>query len=64
MINMKERCGYAYVSTKDKKEQDFLFEYCESRSIIWNMFLGWRKTTIDDFMYFWIPKKVLEEVSK
>ena len=60
MINMKERCGYVYVSTKNSKEQDFLLKYCESRNAIWNMFFGWKKTTKDNFMYFWVPKKVLE----
>ena len=45
IYNCKERFGYTYLWTSDKKMQSLLFAYCEGRSALWRMFLGWRKTS-------------------
>jgi hypothetical protein len=41
--------------------QGLLFAYCEGRSALWRMFLGWRKTTKDQ-TFFWIPSRKVDEL--
>lgn len=62
VYNCKERFGYTYLWTCDKKIQGILFAYCEGRSRFWNMFFGWRKTTKENQMFFWIPSRKVEEL--
>lgn len=59
MINCKERFGYTKVMTNDPEEKKVLIAYCEGKSFLWNMFLGWRETR-NDTMIFWIPSKKVE----
>lgn len=40
IYNCKERFGYTYLWTSNKKMQGLLFAYCEGRSALWRMFLG------------------------
>lgn len=62
VYNCKERFGYTYLWTCNRTMQNILFAYCEGRSSLWNMFLGWRKTNkikndnIEQ-MFFWIPSR-------
>jgi len=60
VYNCKERFGYTYLWTCDRTMQNVLFAYCEGHSFLWNMFLGWRKTTCKDQMFFWIPSRKVE----
>lgn len=60
IYDCKERFGYTYLWTCNKKVQNILFAYCEGRSALWQMFLGWRKTTCKDQMFFWIPSRKLD----
>ncbi len=60
VYNCKERFGYTYLWTYDRTMQNILHAYCEGRSFIWRMFLGWRKTNIDNQEFFWIPSDKLE----
>lgn len=60
IYNCKERFGYTYIWTCNKKVQSVLLGYCEGRSALWRMFLGWRKTYGDDQMFFWIPSRKVE----
>jgi hypothetical protein len=62
IFKCKKRFGYTYLCTNDKKMQALLFAYCEGRSALWRMFLGWRKTTKDDRMFFWIPSRKIDEL--
>lgn len=62
IYNCKERFGYTYLWTCNKTIQNVLFAYCEGRSVLWNMFLGWRKTHViktdnTEQMFFWIPSR-------
>ena len=59
--NCKECFGYTYLWTSDKKMQGLLFAYCEGRSALWRMFLGWRKSTRDK-TFFWIPSRKVNEL--
>ena len=59
--NCKERFGYTYLWTCDEKIQSIFFAYCEGRSALWNMFLGWRKTVINQ-AFFWIPTRKVEKL--
>ena len=61
VYNCKEHFGYTYLWTCDKNMQAILFAYCEGRSALWRMFLGWRKTTKDQ-TFFWIPSRKVEEL--
>lgn len=58
----KQFLGYSYVGTNDKKLQAILFAYCEGRSILWRMFLGWRKTSSNNVALFWIPSHKLNSL--
>ena len=58
----KKYFGYTFLWTYDKKMQGLLFAYCEGRSALWRMFLGWRMSTEDDQMFFWIPSRKLKEL--
>lgn len=62
--NCKKRFGYTYLWTTNKTMQSVLFAYCERRSALWRMFLGWRKSTKDDKMFFWIPSRKVDELLK
>lgn len=62
IYNCKERFGYIYLWTCNKKMQNLLFAYCEGRSFLWNMFFGWRRTKGNEQMFFWIPARKLEEL--
>lgn len=62
IYNCKERFGYTYLWTCDKKMQSILLSYCEGRSVLWRMFFGWRKTTSKDQMFFWIPSHKLDDL--
>lgn len=64
VYNCKERFGYTYLWTRDKKIQDILFAYCEGRSRFWNMLFGWRKTTKENQTFFWIPSRKVKELIK
>ena len=64
VYNCKERFGYTYLWTSNKKMQDILFAYCEGRSALWRMFLGWRKSTKDNQIFFWIPSRKVDELLK
>lgn len=62
VYNCKERFGYTYLWTCNKTMQNVLFAYCEGRSCLWNMFLGWRKSHViktdnTEQMFFWIPSR-------
>ena len=59
IYNCKERFGYTYLWTCDEKMKSILLAYCEGRSTLWRMFLGWRKTT-EEQMFFWIPSRKLD----
>lgn len=61
IYNCKERFGYTYLWTCDKKIQSIFFAYCEGRSVLWNMFLGWRRTVINQ-AFFWIPTRKVEKL--
>lgn len=61
IYNCKERFGYTYLWTANKKMQSLLFAYCEGRSALWRMFLGWRKTH-DNQTFFWIPSRKVDEL--
>lgn len=58
---IKECFGYTYLWTVNKKLQGLLLAYCEGRSALWRMFLGWRKST-NYKMFFWIPSQKLDEL--
>lgn len=60
VYNCKERFGYTYLWTCDRTMQNILHAYCEGRSFIWRMFLGWRKCNKDNQEFFWIPSNKLE----
>lgn len=62
ICNCKEHFGYTYLFTCDKKMQGLLFAYCEGRSALWRMFFGWRKSTKDNQMFFWIPSHKVNEL--
>lgn len=62
--NCKECFGYTYLWTADSKLQKILLAYCEGRSYWWNIFLGWRKTTGNNQMFFWIPSRKIEGLIK
>ena len=62
IYNCKERFGYTYLWTCDKKMQGLLFAYCKGRSALWRMFLGWRKSTRDNQVFFWIPSRKVDEL--
>ena len=64
IYNCKERFGYTYLWTCDKKIQSILLGYCEGRSALWRMFLGWRKTTCKEQMFFWVPSRKLDDLIK
>lgn len=57
----KKRFGYTYLCTSNKKIQSLLFAYCEGRSALWRMFLGWRATK-DNQTFFWIPSNKINEL--
>jgi len=57
----KKRFGYTYLGTTDKKMQSLLFAYCEGRSALWRMFLGWRATEGNQ-TFFWIPSRKIKEL--
>lgn len=60
MIHKMRKCfGYTYLWTCDKEMQNVLLGYCEGRSILWRMFLGWRRTTKEQ-MFFWIPSRKID----
>ena len=62
IINCKERFGYTYLWTSDRIMCNILFAYCEGRSRLWNMYLGWRKTTKNGVNFFWIPSNKVEDL--
>ena len=62
IYNCKESCGYTYLWTCNQKMQGILLAYCEGRSALWNMFFGWRKTSNDNQMFFWIPSHKVNEL--
>lgn len=62
VYNCKERFGYTYLWTSNEKMQAILLAYCEGRSFLWNMFLGWRKTNKENQMFFWIPSNKVERL--
>ena len=62
IYNCKERFGYTYLWTCDRKMQSILFAYCEGRSFVWNIFFGWRKTYNNNQMFFWIPSHKIHEL--
>ncbi len=62
IYNCKERFGYTYLWTCNKKIQNVLLDYCEKRSALWRIFLGWRKTTCENKMFFWIPSRKLDNL--
>lgn len=64
IYNCRECFGYTYLHTSNKKMQSLLFAYCEGRSTLWNMFFGWRKSTNDNKMFFWIPSRKIDELLK
>ena len=59
MIRVKNRFGYTYVMTTDVIEKYILEAYCEGKNMLWNMFLGWRRSHSIDYKievsYYWIP---------
>lgn len=59
MIRVKSRFGYTYVMTTDVIEEYILAAYCEGKNLLWNMYLGWRRShKIDkeiEASYYWIP---------
>ena len=59
IVNCKERFGYTYLWTCDKVMYNILEAYCEGRSFLWNIFLGWRKTDHDK-LFYWIPTRKIE----
>lgn len=62
MINAKERFGYTKVIAYDNDEKKVLFAYCEGKSRLWQMFLGWRLSRADGATIFWIPSNKVEEL--
>lgn len=62
MINAKERFGYTKVIAYDNDEKKVLFVYCEGKSRLWQMFLGWRLSRADGATIFWIPSNKVEEL--
>lgn len=62
MINAKERFGYTKIIAYDNDEKKVLFAYCEAKSRIWQMFLGWRESRADGATIFWIPTKAIKEL--
>ena len=60
IYNCKERFGYVYLWTCNEKMQNILHAYCEGRSALWRMFLGWRKTDSENQQFFWIPKNKID----
>lgn len=64
MINVKERFGYTKVITCDDNEKKVLFAYCEGKSCLWQMFLGWRLSKADGTTIFWIPSNKIKELIK
>ena len=62
VINCKERFGYTYLWTCDRTMCNVLYAYCEGRSRLWNTYLGWRKTTKDEKVFFWIPSNKIENL--
>lgn len=62
-VNIQNEClGYSYLWTDNPKLQGILLAYCEGRSSLWKTFFGWRKTTSDDEMFFWIPTGKIEDL--
>lgn len=61
IYNCKKRFGYTYLWTTNKKMQGLLFAYCEGRSALWRIFLGWRLTKHDQ-TFFWIPSRKINEL--
>lgn len=59
MINAKEKFGYTKVIAYDDDEKKVLFAYCEAKSRLWQMFLGWRELRADGAVIFWIPTKAI-----
>ena len=64
VVNCKERFGYAYVWTTDRKISNIFGAYCEGHSFIWRMFFGWRKTTKDGQEFYWLPKSRIDFLIK
>ena len=62
IYNCKERFGYTYLWTCDKKMQSVLLSYCEGRSALWRMLFGQRKTTDKEQMFFWVPSCKLDNL--
>lgn len=65
VYNCKERFGYTYLWTCNETMQNVLSAYCEGRSFLWNMFLGWRKTRRNkadntEQAFFWIPSRKVD----
>ena len=64
MINAKERFGYTYIISYDPIEQNILEAFCEGKSFLWKMYLGWRKTRIEkdgtETRFYWIPSNKVE----
>lgn len=59
MIRVKTRFRYTYVMTTDVIEKYILEAYCEGKNLLWNMYLGWRRSRSIDYKieasYYWIP---------
>lgn len=61
MTTIKKQFGYSKVKTDKTEEIKVLFAYCEAKSRIWQMFLGWRETKKEVY-FFWIPTKAIKEL--
>lgn len=59
---VRRRGPYSKIITVDVVEQEILFAYCEGKSYIWNIYLGWRSCAKDNCMTFWIPTKSIKEL--
>jgi hypothetical protein len=61
MTIIRKQFGYSKVKTDNKEEIKILFAYCEAKSRIWQMFLGWREANKEVY-FFWIPTKAIKEL--
>ena len=60
---IKKMLWYSKVEAYSPIIKDLCCAYCDKRNMIWNAYLGWRRTDFD-IMTFWLPTRIVNEIQK